>query len=147
MEQQLLENLKKWFDRAFGGIFKTDLYLNRSLGNGCKIVDGQCPFFRCYRIAQFWVKDNEIHLAIDTTMSNPDHLRHNRYPLVFNLISPQSIPNFIDTMIDGLLNYYKMLYREAIKQKRKHLKPLLTEMAQLFLQERKRCKSSDYDLL
>ncbi len=52
----------------------------------------------------------------------------------------------MDRIMDIGMDYCRMLYRKSIKSKRKHLKSLVSEMMEVFVQERRRCKARGYQL-
>ncbi len=59
-----------------------------------------------------------------------------------DLADPNSLPIAMDRIIDIGMDYCRLLYRKSIKAKRRHLKPLVHEIMEMFQKERRRCRTS-----
>lgn len=153
MTNIIIDSLRDWCKEVFLGVLVPREESMSSLTNGVAftLTDDQCPFGGKLRIALIQTDGGIIDVQswckrYSCGRVPPDFTRSSTERLITPLGHPDSIPKVMEELFQISFDYCRWLYRKAIKDRRKHLKPLISEIAELFRQERNQCRAIDYQL-
>lgn len=153
LTQLIIDSLNDWCKKAFAGILlPATSESSLRFGKALNLVDRQYPFGGQLAIAkiqtngefievQSWCKRYSYGREVFCPFENSKNSR-----LHLPLADPESFQKAMEELFQISFDYCRWLYRKAIKERRKHLKPLINEMAGWLRQERKKCQETDYQL-
>lgn len=148
MTQMIVDSLSNWCKEHFFGIVTTKVNDRGKNGVFISLIDEQYPFGSSMTLATIILDGSTLSVTSGNRYDDNGILKKDRIsvPVVADLSDPRSFPVIMEELFQIAFDYHRQLYRKAIKAKRKHLKPLLKEMARLLREERRRCRANDYQL-
>lgn len=137
MDNAIADALEQWCKDHLRGILRPQLVNRGQTGIHLDIVDEQNPFTRsAQRIAQIRIEGATA--VVCSWHRRYEHNHPDSRELTVNLADPDSLDQVFEEIFQIALDYCRLLYRRAIKTKRKHLKPIINEMADVFRKERQK---------